>query len=116
SSLSQNADGSLNAAQAITAALPTTSASSCDWALSNVCVVTAAGSNPTVTFLRPHGSGPYVLNLVNDTSARTWTLPATAQQACSPAVASTSTVQQFVFDGTNYKGGACNSNETPTTI
>jgi hypothetical protein len=114
--LTQNADGTIVAAKALTSGTASASATTCDWSASNTCIITAAGSNPTVTFSNPHGSGPYWLILNNDASARTWTLPVTLLQSCPPSIASTGTIQPITFDGTNYQGGACNSNETPTIL
>jgi hypothetical protein len=117
SNLTQNADGSLNAAKASTVPAPTATAAACDWSLSNACTVTAAGGNVTVTFSNPHGSGPYTLGLCNDASARTWTLPVTALNAVKPAIASTCTYQFFQYDGsTNYQGLGSTSTETPSIL
>lgn len=114
SNLTQNADGSLNAAKASTVPAPTATAAACDWSLSNACTVTAAGGNVTVTFSNPHGSGPYILGLCNDGTARTWTLPAAALNAVSPTIASTCTYQFLEYDGsTNYQGMSASTTELP---
>lgn len=116
--LSVNGDTSVNSAVAITWAscsTPTFNAggtTTVNWALSNCAKVTASGGNTTIAFSNPHGAGQYSLALINDGTARVWTMPGTALNAATPAVASTGTYQTFQYDGsTNYQGLAASSTE-----
>ena len=117
--LNQNADNTVNATKGITWAAPNVPSynsggtTTCDWSISNVCYVTASGGNTTVAFTNPHGSGLYILRLTNDTSVRTFTMPASALSYVVPLVASTFTEQIFQYDGTtNYQGLNYVSSET----
>lgn len=86
----------------------------CDWSVSNSCIVTATGSGTTIALTNPRGGGPYFLGLCNDTSIRTWTLPSSLKQSTSPAVASACTYTEYFYDGTNYQGGG--SSETAAIL
>jgi len=79
-------------------------------------VVTASGSNPTLTFTAPTGSAatPLTLALCNDTTARTWTLPGTALNVGTPIVLSTCVWTTITYDGTNYHGSG--STDTPSIL
>lgn len=113
-----NADGSTSAvAKAIdwaTASSQTNAGgtTTLDLSLSNSFIVTASAAAPTIAVNADvHGSGPYHLKLVNDTTARVWSFPGTFQNACQPGAASTYSIQTFTFDGTNYNGSGCTLSE-----
>lgn len=117
SNMTQNAgDGSFLASKAIdwnTANSQTNAGgtTTLDLSLSNSYIVTASAAAPTIAVSNPHGSGPWTVKLINDTTARVWAFPGTFQNACSPGAASTYSIQEFTFDGTNYNGKGCTLSE-----
>jgi hypothetical protein len=117
--LNQNTTGTAASSATITAscATPTFTAggtTTVNWTGVDCAIVTASGGNTTLAFSNPHGSGPYSLILINDTTARTWTIPANFKQALAPAVASAATFQTITYDGANYQGHG--SSEAPSVI
>lgn len=95
----------------------TTGTLTVDFSSFTCAVVTASGANPTLAFTPPSSSAatPLTLALINDTTARTWTLPGTAKQIAIPSAASTGVWNTSItYDGTNFQGSG--SNETPSII
>jgi hypothetical protein len=113
--ISENADGSDNAAKAFTWAAaykPTFNAggtTTCDWSQSNLCEVDFGAGNTTLAFSNPHGSGPYMLRSCQDvTGGRLYTFSGTMkgfQQPDAAAGVTNCTEQPASFDGTNYQAG-----------
>lgn len=124
SNLTQNADGSLNAAKALTVPSPSAptfnggGTTTCDLSASNVCGFTATGSS-TLAMTNPHGGGPYMLKITMDgTGARAITYPGSFQNVCAPSpTASEVTTISLLYDGSaNYYQMACTSTDTGTLI
>lgn len=111
----QNADGSINATKAITwaaASSPTYNAggtTTCDWSASNTCLITMSAGNTTLALTNPHGSGPYRIIWVQDTTTRTVTFPGSVSGGVQPDPASGAvTIQDFTYVSSVYNGTAAN--------
>lgn len=115
SNLSENADGTDTAAKGLTwaaASAPTYNAgatTTCDWSASNVCMITMSGGNTTLALTNPHGSGPYRVQWVQDTTPRTVTFPGSVSGGVQPDGATGAiTIQDFTFQGSTYYGTTSN--------
>lgn len=94
-----------------------TGSSAVDFSAFTCAIVTAASVNPTLTFVAPSGSAatPLTLVLCNDSAPRTWTLPGTAKQFGTPALANSCMYNGGItYDGTNFQ--APGLSEAPSII
>ena len=100
-----------NSVQAITSNTPAV-----NWSTSNSAIVTANGGNPTISFTgSPSNGAPYYLDICNDGTIRTWSVPGNLQCYTLPiAVSECTGYVQFIYDGTNFVGPR--STITATTI
>jgi hypothetical protein len=109
--LNQGSDGSINASKALTWAPPSTTTyvsggtTTIDWSLSNVTVITMASGNTTLGVpSNPHGSGPYRIIWIQDTSCRTVAYNAIFKGGVAPDCTSgATTLQDFTWDGASYQ-------------
>lgn len=109
SNLTQDADGTVKASKGLTwaaSSTPTYNAggtTAVNWALSNTATITMLAGNSTLTVANPHGVGLYGLEVIQDTTCRTFTYPGTFQNVSQPSCDSGSTTIYLLwFDGTNY--------------
>lgn len=100
--------GSLNWTTAPTATYNSSGTTTFNWASSNVYKVTAATGNSTPAFTNGStGTGLYYILSTQDSTVRSWTsIPSTIKGITLGPIASAIYLQAFVFDGTNYIGGA----------
>jgi len=108
--------GSLTITGQVAVTIPTTNTTAgttqtINWALGNGQVFDAQGSsgNVTFTFSNPVAGASYVLKLIQGSTARTYTWPATVKwpSATAPTVSTTNDyvdMVTFFYDGTNYLG------------
>lgn len=111
SNIAVNADGSDNVGKAITwaaAYAPTYNSggtTTCDFSQSNVCVVVMASGNTTLANSNPHGSGPYKIIWIQDTTCRTVTFPGSVSGGVQPDCGSGAvSIQDFVYYSSTYYG------------
>ena len=110
--LSVDADNTIKASKALTWAPPSTTTYSSggtttiNWSLSNVTVITMATGNTTLGVpSNPHGSGPYRIIWIQDTSCRSVTYNAIFKGGGAPDCGNGQvTLQDFTWDGTSYQG------------
>jgi hypothetical protein len=73
-------------------------------------LVTASGSNPTITVAtNPAFNLPLEIGFCNDGTARVWTIPTNFQNIVTPLVISQCVYNTAYWDGTNYQGSSSNT-------
>lgn len=125
--LAQNPDGSTSASTALTLPAPTAptynagGTTTCDLSQYNVCNIVASGGDTTLALTNPHGAGPYLLRITQDTKIRTITYPGSFSGGnfCNSSLngVSSLTTILFLYDGsTNYYEISCSSSAAGITL